>query len=56
MSLARLWERLGKPDKSRALLTPAYQWFTEGHDTPDLEDARGLLDERRVAPRPETKA
>ena len=45
MSLARLWERLGKPDKSRALLTPLYHWFTEGHDTPDLADARGLLDE-----------
>jgi predicted ATPase len=45
MSLARLWERLGKADKARALLTPTYQWFTEGLDTPDLEDARGLLDE-----------
>ena len=26
-------------------LSDIYGWFTEGFDTPDLEDARALLDE-----------
>ena len=29
------------------LLTPIYEWFTEGFDTPDLKDARTLLNELR---------
>jgi hypothetical protein len=28
-----------------ALLTAVYGWFTEGFDTPDLKDAKALLDE-----------
>jgi predicted ATPase len=27
-----------------ALLAPIYTWFTEGFDTPDLQDAKALLD------------
>jgi hypothetical protein len=27
------------------LLTPIYGWFTEGFDTPDLKEAKALLDE-----------
>ena len=27
------------------LLAPLYAWFTEGFDTPDLQDAKTLLDE-----------
>jgi hypothetical protein len=27
------------------LLAPVYDWFTEGFDTPDLKDAKVLLDE-----------
>jgi hypothetical protein len=26
------------------LLAPVYDWFTEGFDTPDLKDAKALLD------------
>ncbi len=26
-------------------LAPVYGWFTEGFDTPDLKDAKALLDE-----------
>jgi hypothetical protein len=26
------------------LLAEVYSWFTEGFDTPDLQDARALLD------------
>jgi hypothetical protein len=27
------------------MLAEIYGWFTEGFDTPDLKDAKGLLDE-----------
>ena len=44
-SLARLWHSLGKTTEARDLLSPVYGWFTEGFDTPDLQDAKALLDE-----------
>jgi hypothetical protein len=31
--------------QARDLLAPAYGWFTEGFDTPDLIEAKALLDE-----------
>ncbi len=43
-SLARLWRQQGKPEQARTLLQGVYGWFTEGFDTPDLQDARALLD------------
>jgi predicted ATPase len=43
-SLARLWQQQGKRQEAHALLTPIYTWFTEGFDTPDLQEARALLD------------
>ncbi|HEY7581322.1 MAG TPA: adenylate/guanylate cyclase domain-containing protein [Acetobacteraceae bacterium] len=46
-SLARLWRDRGRDDEARDLLTPIYEWFTEGFDTADLKDARRLLDELR---------
>ena len=30
------------------LLAPVYEWFTEGFDTADLQDAKSLLDELKV--------
>jgi predicted ATPase len=45
MSLARLWRSQGKPQRARELLAPVYGWFTEGHDTSDLKEAKALLDE-----------
>jgi len=45
MSLSRLWQRQGKSRGARALLAPIYGWFTEGFDTPDLQEAKVLLDE-----------
>jgi predicted ATPase len=45
MSLARLWGEQGRRADARALLAPVYGWFTEGFDTVDLKEARGLLDE-----------
>ena len=44
-SLARLWCDNGRPAEARDLLSPVYNWFTEGFDFPDLTDARALLDE-----------
>jgi tetratricopeptide (TPR) repeat protein len=44
-SLARLRRDQGRPAEARDLLAPLYGWFTEGFDTPDLKDAKALLDE-----------
>ncbi|MDT5151209.1 MAG: hypothetical protein QOI01_2942 [Mycobacterium sp.] len=43
MSLARMWQRAGRSQEARALLSPVYRWFTEGFDTADLKDAEALL-------------
>jgi len=45
MSLARLWRQRGKREEARQMLAKIYRWFTEGFDTPDLKDAKALLDE-----------
>ena len=45
ISLARLWRDQAKRDEARDLLAPVYGWFTEGFDTPDLKEARAVLDE-----------
>jgi predicted ATPase len=44
-SLARLWREQGRRGKARDLLAPVYGSFTEGFDTPDLKDAKALLDQ-----------
>ena len=43
-SLAGLWRDQGKRNEARDLLRPIYGWFTEGFDTPDLKEAKALLD------------
>jgi predicted ATPase len=45
MSMARLLRDRGERDQARDLLAPVYGWFTEGHDTLDLKNAKALLDE-----------
>jgi len=45
MSMARIWRDQGRRDEARDLLTPVYNWFTEGFDTRDLKEAKFLLDE-----------
>ena len=45
MSLARLWQKQGALVEARELLANIYGWFTEGFDTPDLIDAKALLEE-----------
>jgi class 3 adenylate cyclase/predicted ATPase len=44
-SLARLRRDQGRRAEACDLLTPVYGWFTEGFDTPDLKEAKALLDE-----------
>ena len=46
-SLARLCRDQGRNTEARDLLAPVYGWFTEGFDTPDLKEAKALLDELR---------
>jgi class 3 adenylate cyclase/predicted ATPase len=44
-SLARLRRDQGHRAEARDILAPVYGWFTEGFDTPDLKEAKALLDE-----------
>lgn len=44
-SLCHLWQRQGKGEQARQLLEGIYGWFTEGFGTPDLVEARALLEE-----------
>jgi predicted ATPase len=42
-SLARLLQHQNRHKEAHSLLLKTYQWFTEGHQTPDLQEARELL-------------
>jgi predicted ATPase len=44
LSLARLRRDQGRCTEAGDLLAPVYGWFTEGFDTPDLREAKALLD------------
>jgi adenylate cyclase len=44
-SLARLWQRQGREKEAHQMLSEIYNWFTEGFDTEDLQEAKALLDE-----------
>ena len=44
-SLARLWREQGGRTEARDLLAPLYVSLTEGFDTPDLKEAKALLEE-----------
>jgi predicted ATPase len=44
-SLARLWQTQGRVNEARQVLAAIYDWFTEGFDTPDLQEAKALLEE-----------
>jgi class 3 adenylate cyclase/tetratricopeptide (TPR) repeat protein len=48
MSLARLWQSQDKRQEAFDLLAPVYEWFTEGFDTADLQEAKALLDALRA--------
>jgi class 3 adenylate cyclase/predicted ATPase len=44
MSLARLWQQQDKQAEAYQMLLEIYNWFTEGFDTKDLQEAKALLD------------
>jgi predicted ATPase len=43
--LAELWRDQGRREAAREFFVPIFAWFTEGFDTPDLKEAKALLDE-----------
>ncbi len=45
MSLARLHAARDERTEAISVLALIYDWFTEGFDTVDLQEARALLDE-----------
>jgi tetratricopeptide (TPR) repeat protein len=44
-SLARLWQSHDETQRARVLLAGTYRWFSEGHETGDLQAAAALLAE-----------
>lgn len=45
VSLSLLWKNQGRRKEAQELLKGIYGWFTEGFDTPDLINAKALLEE-----------
>jgi len=45
ISLSRLLQKQGKRSEARTLLKAIYDWFTEGFETPDLKEAKSLIEE-----------
>ena len=45
ISLARLWQSQDKHHEAHSILSEIYNWFTEGFDTADLQEAQALLEE-----------
>jgi predicted ATPase len=45
MSMSRLWQSRGRREEAHKLLAGIYGWFTEGFDTPDLKEAKALLED-----------
>src|SRR5262249_18668419 len=48
-SLARFYRDQGRHQRAHELLACVYEWFTEGFETPDLQEAKGLLEELTAA-------
>jgi predicted ATPase len=45
MSLTRLYQKQDRQAEARTMLAECYDWFTEGFDTPDLQEAKALLEQ-----------
>ena len=43
ISLARLWQHQGRKLEARRIVAEIYEWFSEGFETADLQEARILL-------------
>ena len=49
-SLARLLATTDRREEARTTLGEIYNWFTEGFDTADLNNAKALLEELQARP------
>jgi predicted ATPase len=47
ISLGRLWQQQGRRAEAHQTLAEIYNWFTEGFETADLQEAKALLDALR---------
>jgi predicted ATPase len=47
--LASVLAARGERRQAHDLLAPANEWFTEGFDTPDLKEAKALIDNLRAS-------
>jgi predicted ATPase len=45
VSLGRLLQKLGKGSEAKKLVEDIYGWFSEGFNTPDLKEAKSLIEE-----------
>ena len=45
MSMTRLHQKQGRQSEARPMLAECYAWFTEGFGTPDLQEAKALLEQ-----------
>jgi predicted ATPase len=45
MSLTRLYQKQQRQAEARPMLAECYEWFTEGFDNPDLQEAKALLEQ-----------
>ncbi len=45
VSLGRLLKKQGKESEAKKLVEDIYGWFSEGFDTPDLQEAKSLIEE-----------
>jgi serine/threonine protein kinase/predicted ATPase len=50
MSLARLYQKQDRPAEAWPMLAECYGCFTEGFDTPDLQEAKALLEALTATP------
>jgi predicted ATPase len=45
VSLCRLLQTQGNGEEAKQALAEVHSWFTEGFETPDLKEAKALLQE-----------
>jgi predicted ATPase len=45
MSLTRLYQKQDRQAEARSILAECYDWFSEGFDTLDLQEAKTLLEQ-----------
>ena len=45
VELGKLLQQRDNRQEARDLVAPIYNWFTEGFDSPDLKEAKALLEE-----------